>query len=277
MSNLSQRVTRIEPPGRWNTPNLIELIAYRELLGILAWRDVKVRYKQTAFGAAWAVLQPVLTMVVFTMVFGRFAKIPSDGAPYALFALAGLVPWTFFANGLVLGGNSLVNDASLVTKVYFPRAFIPLATVLAGLVDLAIAFALLVAVALAYGTVPPSRIVFVPLLMLLAIVSVLGPTLLLSALNVRYRDVRYVVPFLVQLWLFSTPVAYSTTLLDSPWRQLIAINPMTGVVQGFRWAVLGTDVQIGWMVTGSAVSAISIFALGLLYFGAVERSFADHV
>jgi lipopolysaccharide transport system permease protein len=277
MSGRSQHVTRIEPPRRWSVPSVREVFASRELLSILAWRDVKVRYKQTALGAAWAVLQPLLTMVVFTLIFGRFAKIPSDGVPYALFALAGLVPWTFFTNALLIGGNSLVADVSLVTKVYFPRVLVPLAAVLAGLLDLAIAFAILVATSFVYGRTPPARVVVVPLLVLLLVMSALGVTLFLSALNVRYRDVRYIVPFLTQLWLFATPVAYSTTLLDSRWRNVAAINPMTGVVQGFRWAVLGTNIEVVPLLVVSTLAACLMMMIGLAYFGAVEKTFADLV
>jgi lipopolysaccharide transport system permease protein len=273
----SQRVTRIEPARRWNLRSLTEVLAFRELLVVLAWRDIKVRYKQTALGAAWAILQPLLTMVVFTLIFGRFAQIPSDGAPYALFALAALVPWTFFANGLLLGGNSLVNNVSLVTKVYFPRVLIPLAGVVAGLVDLSISFVILVAATCVYGEQPSARIAIIPLLVLLLLLTTLGVTLFLSALNVRYRDVRYIVPFLTQLWLFATPVAYSTTLLDEPWSTLVAVNPMTGVVQGFRWAVLGTSPDVGTLLLISTIAASVIFMIGLAYFGAVEKAFADHV
>jgi lipopolysaccharide transport system permease protein len=272
-----QSTVRLAPPGRWNLPNARELVARRELLLLLGWRDVKVRYKQTVLGAAWAVLQPVLTMVVFTLIFGRLGKIPSDGVPYELFALAALVPWTFFANGLLLGGQSLITDVSLITKVYFPRVFIPLATLLAGLVDLAIGFVVLLGVVFAYGHTPPARIILLPCFLVLLVVTTLGVALLLAALNVRYRDVRYVVPFLTQLWLFATPVAYSTNLIDGRWRTLAGLNPMAGVVEGFRWAVLGTDVHLAPLVAVSSASALVLLAVGLAYFSKVERTFADLV
>lgn len=254
-----------------------ELLAYRELMLLLAWRDIKVRYKQTALGAVWAILQPLLTMIVFTLVFGRFGGIPSDNVPYALFSLAGLVAWTFFANGLLLGGTSLVTDVSLVTKVYFPRIFIPFAMMIAGLVDLAIALVVLVGMVFVYGRTPSPRIVLLPLLIVMLVVATLGITLLLSALNVRYRDVRYVIPFLTQLWLFATPVAYSTTLLNGAWRWVAAVNPMTGVVQGFRWAILGTNIDVGPLVAVSCASAIVLLVIGVGYFAKVERTFADVV
>ncbi|MEY2432670.1 MAG: lipopolysaccharide transport system permease protein [Acidimicrobiaceae bacterium] len=270
-------VVRVDPPGRWHLPSVSELWAYRELMLLLAWRDIKVRYKQTALGAAWAILQPLLTMIVFTLIFGRLGGIPSDNVPYALFSLAGLVAWTFFANGLLLGGTSLVTDVTLVTKVYFPRIFIPFAMMVAGLVDLAIALVVLLAMVFVYGRTPSPRIVLLPLLIVMLIVSTLGITLLLSALNVRYRDVRYVIPFMTQLWLFATPVAYSTTLLDGSWRWVAALNPMAGVVQGFRWAIIGTNINIGPLIAVSGASATVLLIVGLGYFAKVERTFADVV
>jgi lipopolysaccharide transport system permease protein len=273
----SHRVIRIDPPGRWHLPPLAEMVEHRELLLLLAWRDIKVRYKQTALGALWAVLQPLLVMIVFTLIFGRVAHIPSDDVPYALFSLAALVPWTYFANGLLLGGNSLVTDVSLVTKVYFPRVFIPLATLTASLVDLAIALVVLAAMVVAYGRGFSARVALVPLLVILLIVTTLGVTLFLAALNVRYRDVRYVVPFLTQLWLFATPVAYSTNLLHGRWRAVAAINPMTGVALGFRWSILGTNVAVGPLLAISTVTALIALGIGLAYFARVERTFADVV
>jgi lipopolysaccharide transport system permease protein len=270
-------VIRVDPPGRWHLPSMTELFAYRELMLLLAWRDIKVRYKQTALGAAWAILQPLLTMIVFTLIFGRLGGIPSDNVPYALFSLAGLVAWTFFANGLLLGGTSLVTDVSLVTKVYFPRIFIPFAMMIAGLVDLAIALVVLIAMVFVYGRTPSPRIVVLPLLIVMLVISTLGITLLLSALNVRYRDVRYVIPFMTQLWLFATPVAYSTSLFNGSWRWVAALNPMTGVVQGFRWAILGTNIDIAPLIAVSTGSAVVLLVIGLGYFAKVERTFADVV
>ena len=273
----AHHVTHVEPPGRWHLPAFAELFAYRELLFLLAWRDVKVRYKQTVLGAAWALLQPLLTMLVFTLIFSKLGHIPSDDVPYALFALAALVPWTFFANGLLLGGSSLVTDVALVTKVYFPRLFIPLGNLLAGLVDFALAFVVLIVAVFVYGRTPPLQILLLPFFILLLLISTLGVTLLLAALNVRYRDVRYVVPFLTQLWLFATPVAYSTNLLHGAWRNLAALNPMTVVVQGFRWSILDTSVHIGSLLLLSSVGAVVLLVVGLGYFARVERTFADVV
>ena len=213
---------------------------YRELLFFLIWRDVKVRYKQTALGVAWAVLQPLLTMFVFSLFFGRLARIASDGLPYPVFNLAGLVPWTFFAFGLNEAATSVVGSRHLITKVYFPRLAIPLATVLAGLVDFAIAFVLLLTVMAWYGIVPGPEALFVIPLVLLAFVTALGAGLWLAALNVQYRDVRYVLPFLTQLWLFATPIVYPSSLVPAPWRPVYGLNPMVGVVDGFRWALLGS-------------------------------------
>jgi lipopolysaccharide transport system permease protein len=273
----SHHVVRVEPPGRWHLPSLGELVARRELLLLLAWRDISVRYKQTLLGAVWAILQPVLTMIVFTLIFGRLGGLSSEGIPYALFSLGALVPWTFFANSLILGGQSMVVDVSLVTKVYFPRLFIPLAMMVAGLVDLAIAFGVLLVTMVVYGRGPSSHIVVLPLLLIMLFVGSLGPTLFLAALNVRYRDVRYAVPFLTQLWLFSTPVAYSANLFSDDWRLVAALNPMTGVVEGFRWAVLGSKVDVLPLILISSASAVVLLAIGLGYFARVERTFADIV
>lgn len=252
-----------------------ELWRYREVAVQIAVRDVTVRYRQTLLGAAWAVLQPVLTMVVFTVVFGHLAHVPSEGKSYAVFSLSGLVPWTFFANGLTLGSDSLTSNSALVSKTYFPRIFIPAGVLFAGLVDLAISLVVLMVVVIATGNGVSIRLVILPLLTVIAFAAGLGVASALAAVNVRFRDVKYVVPFYVQLWLFLTPIAYPITLLSSPWRTLAAINPMVGVVEGFRWAVLGT-ANSPWALIGiSAVSATLVLAAGLAYFDRVERSFAD--
>lgn len=252
-----------------------ELWEYRELLFFLVWRDVKVRYQQTALGAAWAIINPLFTMVVFSIFFGQLAKIPSDGVPYPIFSLAALVPWTFFASGLALAANSIVNDNSLVTKIYFPRLAIPTAAVLSNLVDFALSFLVLLAMMGFYGVHLRLRLVWLPLLVLLALVTALGAGLWLSALNVRYRDVRYVVPYLIQAWLFVTPIVYPSSLLAQPWRTLYAINPMAGVVEGFRWALLGTETAPGLMIGVSALVALVVLTGAALYFRRVEKSFAD--
>jgi lipopolysaccharide transport system permease protein len=253
-----------------------ELWAYRDLVYILTWRDIKVRYKQTALGAAWAVLQPFLTMVVFSIFFGHLAGVPSGGVPYPVFAYAALVPWTFFANAVTQASNSLVEEEALLTKVYFPRIIVPLAAVLAGLVDVSIAFIVLVGLMLAFGTAPTAGVLALPLLVLFAAVTALAVGLLLSALNVRYRDVRYTLPFLVQLWLFASPVAYPSSLVPEPWRPLYGINPMVGVVDGFRWALLGGEPP-GWSFLTSVAAVIALLAAGLTYFRHTERSFADAI
>lgn len=252
-----------------------ELWRYRDLAIQLAARDVTVRYRQTALGAAWAILQPVGFMVVFSLFFGKLAGVSSDGLPYALFSLTGLVPWTFFATVMVLGSDSLVVNEPLVSKIYFPRIFLPAGAVAAGLVDLAISFSILIVIALISGYVPPLQILILPLLLVILIATTLGVTSLLAAVNVRYRDVRYVVPFLVQIWLFATPIAYPSSLLGEPWQTISAINPMVGVVEGFRWAVLGhIDAPLS-QIAVSAVASLLLLAGGLAYFDRVERGFAD--
>jgi lipopolysaccharide transport system permease protein len=268
-------VAYIRPSRGWVPVNLREIWQYRELFYFLVWRDIKVRYKQTALGAAWAIIQPFFTMVVFSIFFGRLAGIPSDGVPYPVFAFAALVPWTFFANGLTQSANSLVIDQNLIKKVYFPRLAIPTATVLAGLVDFALAFLVLLGMMLYFGIAPTANVLWLPPLLLLALVTSLGVGLWFAALNVQYRDVRYVVPFLVQFWLFATPIAYPSSLLEEPWRTLYAINPMFGVVEGFRWALLGTETAPGPMIGVSATAALAILAGGALYFRRMEKTFAD--
>ena len=270
-------VLRIRPSKGWVSLKLGELWQYRELLYFLIWRDIKVRYKQTALGAAWAIIQPVMTMVVFSLFFGKLGKIPSDGVPYPIFSYAALVPWTFFANGLAQSSNSLVGSSNLITKVYFPRLAIPIATVLSGVVDFLLAFVVLVAMMLYYGVVPTANALWLPCFLLLAVAISLGVGLWLSALNVEFRDVRYVVPFLAQFWLFATPVAYPSSLLHEPWRTVYGLNPMVGVVEGFRWALLGTDTRPGPSVAASAVAALLILAGGAFYFRRMEKTFADVV
>jgi lipopolysaccharide transport system permease protein len=268
---------RIQPSRGWVSLRLGELWQYRELLYFLIWRDVKVRYKQTALGAAWAIIQPFFTMVVFSLFFGRLAKVPSDGIPYPIFSFAALVPWTFFADGLSQSSNSLVGSANLIKKVYFPRLAIPIATVFSGVVDFALAFSVLLLMMFYYGIVPTLNIIWLPFFMLLALVTALGVGLWLSAFNVEYRDVRYVIPFIVQIWLFSTPVAYPSTLLSQPWRTLYGLNPMVGVVEGFRWALLSTTTAPGPMIIVSSVAAAALLVSGAYYFRRMEKTFADVV
>ena len=273
----SEVTTVIRPSRGWVPPNLRELWQYRELVYFLIWRNIKVRYKQTTLGIAWAILQPVATMLVFSLFFGKLAELPSDGLPYPMFALAALVPWTFFANGLTQSANSVVQDEQLIRKVYFPRLAIPVSTVLSGVVDFLLAFAVLLAMLPFYGVLPSANVVWLPLLLVLAFVTTMGVGLWLSALNVRYRDVRHAVPFLTQFWLFATPIAYPSSLVPENWRALYGVNPMVGVVDGFRWALLGVDTQPGPMIAVSTVTALVILVGGVLYFRGMERHFADIV
>ena len=268
---------RIEPTNGFVSLKIGELWAYRELLYFLIWRDVKVRYKQTALGVAWAVIQPVMTMVVFSVFFGKLAKMPSDGVPYPIFAFTALVPWTLFSNGLTLGTNSLVGSSHLIKKVYFPRLIIPTATVLAGVVDFLVALGVLIILMAIYGIAPTLNTLWLPALLILTLISSLGVSLWLSALNVGYRDVKYVIPFLTQIWMFATPIAYSSSLLKETWRTVYGINPMVGVVEGFRWALLGTDTKPGFMIVVSALAAGLLLLSGALYFRRMEKTFADIV
>jgi lipopolysaccharide transport system permease protein len=275
--NLNAETLRIEASRGWIPLRLGDLWEYRELLYFLVWRDIKVRYKQTALGAIWAIIQPFTTMVVFSLFFGKLAKIPSDNIPYPIFCYAALVPWTFFANGLTQSSESLVGNANLIRKVYFPRLTIPVAAVLSGIVDFGLAFVVLLGMMLYYGIVPTANVVWLPLFLLLALVSSLGIGLWLSALNLKYRDVRYVVPFLTQIWLFVTPIAYPSTLLPARWQLVYGLNPMAGVVRGFRWALLGTQTAPGPIVIVSALASLLILAGGVFYFRRMERTFADLV
>ncbi len=267
----------IQPSHGWSALGLREMWHYRELMYFMIWRDIKVRYKQTALGAAWAIIQPFFTMVVFSLFFGRLAGVPSDGVPYPIFSYTALVPWTFFANGLTLASNSLVGSANLLSKVYFPRLIVPTATILSGIVDFALAFVVLIAMMLAYGIMPTINVIWLPFFLLLALITSLGAGLWLSALNVKFRDVKYVVPFLTQLWMFLTPIAYPSTMLPEPWRTLYGLNPMAGVIEGFRWALLGTQMTVGPMILVSAIAAVVLLMTGAFYFRRMEKTFADVV
>jgi lipopolysaccharide transport system permease protein len=254
-----------------------ELWRYRDLAAQIALRDITVRYRQTLLGGAWAVLQPIGFMVVFSLFFGDLAGVSSNGLPYPLFSLAALVPWTFFANALLLGSDSLVANSALVSKIYFPRIFMPAGILVAGFVDLGISLVILLVIVVIWGLTPSLAILALPLLIAIAAMAALGTSTALSAINVRYRDVRYVVPFAIQLWLFATPVVYPSSLLGEPWRTISAINPMVGVVEGFRWATLGAGNAPWDLIAVSGLSAVVIFLAGLAYFDRVERGFADYV
>jgi lipopolysaccharide transport system permease protein len=269
--------TVIEPPRGWQAIDLREIWRYRELLYFLAWRDVKVRYKQTAIGALWAVLQPFLTMVVFSVIFGRLMGLDTGGAPYPVFAYTALLPWTFFSGALSRSGNSLISDANLISKIYFPRLILPFASVISMLVDFAIAFVILIGMMLFYGITPGPAVVTLPLFLLLAFLTALGIGLWFAALNVKYRDISYVIPFLVQFWLFLTPVAYPISLIPERLQLLYSLNPMVGVVEGFRWALLGgTNISLAPLIL-STVVIFALFLGGLYYFRRMEYEFADVV
>lgn len=268
-------VIRIAPSKGWLPLNLRDLWEYRELLYFLVWRDVKVRYKQTVLGIAWAILQPFLTMVVFSVFFGRLASVPSDDLPYPVFTYVALLPWQLFSHALVESSTSLVASERLITKIYFPRLVIPIAAVLAGLVDFGIAFVVLIGMMLFFGIVPTAAIFTLPFFVLLALATALAVGLWLSALNVQYRDVHHVIPFLTQFWLFATPIAYSSSLIPQPWRALYGLNPMAGVVEGFRWALLGKTGGTTSLLVVSIVIVVALLIGGLAYFRRMERTFAD--
>ncbi len=268
-------IVRVEASGRRVALGLADVWEYRELLYFLVWRDIKVRYKQTVLGAAWAIIQPFFTMLIFSVVFGRLARIPSDDVPYPLFCFAALVPWTFFSSGMLQAANSLVGNTNLLKKVFFPRLVIPMAAVAAMMMDFGCAFLVLLAMMIYYGVAPSLAVTAVPLFVLLAFGTSLGAGLWLSALNVKFRDVKYVVPFLLQVWMFATPIAYPSSLLDGPWRTVYALNPMVGVVDGFRWALLGTATVPDRTLLASSAMATLLLISGAYYFRHTERTFAD--
>jgi lipopolysaccharide transport system permease protein len=265
----------IEPSQGWQALNLRELWRYREMLFFFTWRDIKVRYRQTVLGAAWAVLQPVLTMIIFSVIFGELARLPSQGIPYPVFTYTALLPWQLFAFALTSSSNSLITNQQLITKVYFPRLIIPLSSVIAGLMDFLIAFGVLLLMMLYYGITPTTAMWLLPLFLLLALASATGVGLWLSALNVEYRDIRYVVPFLTTFWMYATPIAYSSELIPEQWRWVFSLNPMTGVVEGFRWALLGKSALDVPSLLVSAAAVGVIFVTGLYYFKRMETGFAD--
>ena len=269
--------TLITPPRAGLDLNLRELWAYRELLYFFVWRELKVRYKQTVIGAGWAIIQPLFTMLVFSLFFGVLAKIPSEGIPYPIFYLSALLPWMYFANALTHSTNAIVEHQRVITKVYFPRVLLPLAAVLAGLVDLAIGFLLLIGLMFIYGVAPTPAVLLLPVLLLLAVATALGAGLWLSAWNAMYRDVRYIVPFLVQFWMFASPVVYPSSLVPERWRWLYGLNPMAGVIEGFRWALTGQGQPPGIVLLASAAVVLLVLFAGLIYFRNTEDTIADVV
>jgi len=269
--------TRIRPSKGWVALDLKGLWDYRELLYFLTWRDIKVRYKQTLLGASWAIIQPLFTMLLFTLFFGKLAHIPSDGVPYPIFAYAGLLPWTFFSNAVTNSGNSLVGSSNLITKVYFPRMIIPGAAVGAGLVDFAIAFIILVVLMIYYGVAVTWNILMLPVLIVLVTLLAIGVGMWTSALNVKYRDIRYALPFLIQLWLFASPVIYPASLMPSKWRWVLWLNPLTGIIEGFRSSLFGTN-KFDWIALGlSTVITLGVLVYSTYTFRRMEKVFADIV
>ncbi len=276
-STIEVAETVIEPTHEWLSLRLGEVWRYRELLYFITWRDVKVRYKQAVLGIAWAIIQPLMTMVIFSLIFGQLAKLPSEGLPYPVFIYCGLLPWQLFAGALQKGGTSLVGNAHLITKVYFPRLIIPLSAVAGGLVDFAISFVVLFGLMIYFGIAPSWSILWLPLFVLFTVLTALAVGLWVSALNVHYRDVQHIIPFMVQAWMFISPVAYSVELIpEGPWRILYGINPLTGVIQGFRWALLGGHPPDELMAVSMIVVGVLLLS-GLFYFKRMEKTFADVV
>jgi len=285
MSETNEMVIYLRPSRGWAALNLLELWRFRELILFLTWRDILVRFKQTVFGASWAVIQPLFTMVVFTFFFGRLAKVPTDGIPYPIFSFTALLPWGLFSKALGDAGRSLVQQRSMITKVYFPRLAIPIASVLGGVVDFAISFIVLILMIVYYNNIPASsyhvtitsNVIFLPLFLLLCICTALGAGLWLSALNVIYRDINHMIPFMTQILLFITPIAYSSQMIPEKWQFIYALNPMVGVVEGFRWALLGSGDPPGYLFLISAMVTLVLLVSGLFYFRRMERTFADMV
>jgi lipopolysaccharide transport system permease protein len=270
-------VVRIEAHRGWLAVDLPELWAYRELLYFFVWRDIKVRYKQTIIGAAWAVLQPVLTMIVFSVFFGKLAKIPSGGLPYPIFYYCALLPWMYFSSAMQGATNIVVDNQRVITKIYFPRVVLPIASVIPGLLDFAISFGVFLFMMAYYRIEPTLAVIWLPVFLLLAVLTALGVGLWLSALNALYRDIRYVVPFLVQFWMFASPVAYPSSLVPAKWRWLYGLNPLAGVIEGFRWALTGHGEPPGILLAASSAAVILLVFSGLVYYHAVEGTMADVV
>jgi lipopolysaccharide transport system permease protein len=276
-SDTETPIVRIEPSRGWISLNLRALWEYRELLYFLIWREVKIRYKQTVFGLAWVILQPLITILIFTVVFSHFARIPSDGIPYPVFAYTGLLPWSYFASAVGRAGSSLLSDAQLLEKVYFPRPIIPLSSVVSPLVDFLFGFILLLGMVVLYGYVPSIGVAALPLFLLLAAVTALAVGLWLAPLNVRYRDIGHTLPFLIQIWMYASPVIYPVSAVPEKWKLLYSLNPMVGVIEGFRWALLGNAVPDYTAMVASALVVIVLLFGGMAYFRRMERTFADVV
>lgn len=265
----------IQPSRGWVSLRTRDLVEYRELIFYLTWRDIKVRYKQTILGALWAILQPLFTMVIFSIFFGKLAGIPSDGLPYPLFCYSGMVIWTFFANGVLGSSNSMVEASNTIKKIYFPRLIIPISSIMSGVIDFALAFTILLVMMAYYGVWPGWNVLWLPLFLLMALISAMGVGFWFSAMNVLFRDVRYAIPFIIQAWLFLTPIAYPTSLLSNGWKIVYGLNPMAGIVDGLRWSLLGVSSKPDSMIIVSAGISVFIFVTGAFYFRRTERVFAD--
>lgn len=273
--NAPKPTVRIRPSKGWVALDLKELWTFRELIYFFAWREVKVRYKQTIIGAGWAIIQPFVTMVIFSLFFGKLASMPSDGVPYPIFSFAALVPWSYFSAVMTNTSNTIIANSNMIKKIYFPRLAMPVSAILTAGIDFVLQFAVLLGMLFYYDIALSWKVLWLPLLLLLAVVTSLGVGLWLSALNVRFRDVRHMLAFIVQVWFFATPITYASSLLPAPWSTIYGINPMAGVVEGFRWALIGTDTQPGTMVVLSAITAVAILISGLYYFRRMESTFAD--
>lgn len=269
-------VTVIRPSKGWMPINLQELWEFRDLLYFFTWRDIKIRYKQTVLGFAWAIIQPFFAMVIFTIFFGSLAKLPSDGIPYPIFAYAALLPWTLFSESITRSTNSMVMNSNIIKKVYFPRMALPISSVLSPVIDFAIAFVILILMMVYYGIMPTFNVIWLPVFLLLAIGTSLGVGLWTSALNAKYRDIQYVVPFLVQIWMFASPVVYAASMIPAKYQFLYGLNPMAGVIEGFRWSLLGTDAP-GMIILASVIVSVALLVSGAFYFRRMEKTFADEV
>jgi len=276
-SKTSIPILRIEPSRGWLSLDLCSLWAYRELLYFLVWRDVKVRYKQTVLGVAWTVIQPLITMVVFTVIFSYFGRFPSDGLPYAVFAYCGLLPWSYFASAITRSGNSLLGDASLLQKIYFPRLILPLAAVTTPLVDFLFSLLVLVGMAFWFGITPTWNVLFLPLFLILALLTALSVGLWLAPLNIRFRDIGHTIPFLIQVWMYASPLVYPVSMIPEKWRLLYSLNPMVGVMEGFRWALVGHRSPAFDLMAVSAIVVVALLWGGAIFFRRMERTFADVV
>jgi len=273
--SIQKKIHIREPSTGWTKLNLIEVWEYRELLFILAWRDMSIRYKQTLLGGLWAIIQPFVTMIIFSIIFGKLAKMPSDDIPYPIFSYTALVPWAFFVNALNKSSLSLFSNSNLINKVYFPRLVLPVSAVIVGTIDFLVAFLMLLIMMLFYGIIPTMAVFLLPFFILLTLITSLGIGIWIATLNVKFYDLRNALPFIIQAWMFATPIAYPSSLLEEPWRSIYGLNPMSGVVEGFRWALLGTETSPGGILIVSSLTACMILIAGMFYFKRVEPTFSD--